>query len=174
MSGGEGRGQPTLRLLVISHPVFYGPELFGAGSCMGGDQRASSESFPHHHHPPNPGVVRIAKCYLVLLQPTSFSDVCFLFFFSFLSLLLSMGCLRKGRMKNKMLFLPACPCSPLSLFITRLSLLSLLLLKLISFPFSPIQGLNAECSIFHLRPLIALPPLTFYRYHIMGANLANY
>ena len=44
------------------------------------------------------------------------------------------------------------------------------------FPFlsPPIQDLNAECSIFHLRPLIALLPLTFYRYHIMGANLANY
>lgn len=92
----------------------------------------------------------------------------------FFFFLLRPECLKKGRMKNKMLFLPACPCSPLSLFITRLSLLSLLLLKLISFPFSPIQGLNAECSIFHLRPLIALPPLTFYRYHIMGANLANY
>lgn len=64
---------------------------------MGGDQRASSESFPHHHHPPNPGVVRIAKCYLVLLQPTSFSDVCFLFFFFFSFSSFKHGMPQKGK-----------------------------------------------------------------------------
>lgn len=123
----------------------------------------------------NPTLGLLERPNVILQSCTNLIQRClFAFFFLYFLFLLRLEYLKKGRMKNKMLFLPACPCSPLSLFITRLSLLSLLLLKLISFPFSPIQGLNAECSIFHLRPLIALPPLTFYRYHIMGANLANY